>query len=417
MKHTRKPYSYIPLIFSLASFVYICAFFVNAIRTVPFQNDEISWFFHTEFFERAFIKHDLDKTFWTSYESFDHPQLSKYIFGGHLLLHDRDIFAKRDSLEEKWGRWDFYFSPQFAESGMREFSPYIRMMREVNGAFTVGTLVLLYVGILMVTGNMYVASIIPILLGSNRVFVSSMIRATSDSHMVFFVLLTLVLMNAGFLRKKIFGSVVLGFAIGCAVSTKLTGAIAIILYGLGEFTSCFFRQSRICDVLKQAVIVIGVASIIWYASNPGLYGNFLRGTYEYVNFRNIQSVRLERYFPMIALMDSGSRIHATFCTLLDPSCAANPGALTQNIYINGIGVFLGFVWLIKKSMRKGRVAQSTLMFIVVILTVNTAYLPLDSDRYYLLPIIAVSLVYAAGCMELWDMCASGVRRLATKNPA
>ncbi len=44
-------------------------------KTVPLERDEISWYFHTKFFDEAYLKKDLTSSLWYGYESFDHPPI------------------------------------------------------------------------------------------------------------------------------------------------------------------------------------------------------------------------------------------------------------------------------------------------------------------------------------------------------
>ena len=70
-----KKYAYLILIFIFFIFI----FFKLQKSHVSYNFDEVSWFFHAVFFDELFLKHNFDKKFWLSFESFDHPQLSKYI--------------------------------------------------------------------------------------------------------------------------------------------------------------------------------------------------------------------------------------------------------------------------------------------------------------------------------------------------
>jgi 4-amino-4-deoxy-L-arabinose transferase-like glycosyltransferase len=331
-----------------------------------------------------------------------------------LFIHDKNIFTIRDTLEKKWGRWNFYFNPNFGDIRTNGFAPYILMMREVNFVYTMGTIVLLYIIVLMLTENMFMAGLLSSAITLNGLFVTTMLRATSDAHMIFFVLLSVYIMNTEFFKTGFHGFILLGISIGCAVSTKLTGSIIFLIYGCIEYTTIFFRQTNFFYAVKRFFIVCFVACTVWFVSNPGLYKNVLPGTLEYISFRNRQSMKLERYFPDVALTDVDSRVHATFCTLMNPLCATYSGALTMNVYINIILFIIGCIGLCVKIVQKDMRALSALLCILVIFTVNTAYLPLDSDRYYLLPVIAVYLIYAVGIAEV--MSSIERSRKNTKNP-
>lgn len=382
---------------------------------IEFNSDEISWFYHTEFFNQLFLKHNLDKEFWTSYESYDHPQLSKYIFGGYLFLRDKNIFAKRDALEQQWGRWNFYFDEKLSNISSTDFAQYIFKMREVNIPFTVGSLMVLFLCLSFCIGNMYVAFLIPVLLTYNSLFTTTMLRATSDAQMVFFVLLSVWALCAFGTKKNIYSLLLFGFSVGSAVSVKLTGMIMFAVFLVNEYIFIFLHTLKITDFFKRFAIVLFAAGMIWFVSNPALYGNFFGGTGEYVSFRLRQSVKLERYFRDVALTDAKSRIVTTFCSLVNPACAHHPGSMTPNVLLNSILFCFGCaVWV--KKCKNDFMLWPIFIFIISVLTINTAYLPLDSDRYYLLPVITMYLVYAAGFEEIWSVLRKYAGK-ATKNPA
>jgi len=387
-----------------------CAFLSPRIE---FNPDEISWFFHTEFFNQL-LKRDIDREFWTSYESYDHPQLSKYIFGGYLFLSDREFFEKRDLLERKWGRWDFYFNPGLGDIKTSEFAPYILRMREINIVFTVGSLMVLYVITLAISGNIFVAVLLPVLLSFNILFHTTMLRATSDAQMVFFVLLSLYGICRNFTAKKLSGLVLSGISIGCAVSAKLTGLITVPVFMIYGFVLVNTHKITVFEVLRRIVVVFSVIGFVWYILNPALYGNYIGGTKEYIDFRNRQSMRLERYFTDEALVSVQSRIYGTFCAVASPACTKHPGAMTANVYINIVLACIGLAAYVKKIRNKYDL-WPVFLFILVILTVNTAYLPLDSDRYYLLPVIAMYLLYAGSFDAIWGLIRYFFHK-PTKNP-
>lgn len=400
----------------------VCALFIFAsIRLtllspqVAFNSDEISWFYHTEFFNQLFVKHNLNRQFWTTYESYDHPQLSKYIFGGYLFLQDKNIFTKRDILEQRWGRWNFYFDKNLSDISSTEFAQYIIKMREVNIPFAVGSLIFIFLCLSLSTGNIYIASFIPVLLLFNSLFITTMLRATSDAQMIFFVLLSVWIMCMDFAKKNFPLLLSFGFAVGCAVSVKLTGMIMFAVFVVYEYILIFLHKMKIIDFLKRFATILVTAGFVWFFFNPALYGDFYGGTGEYISFRLKQSVKLERYFNDVALKDTKSRTVATFCSLFNPSCARHDGAMTPNVYINSVLFCIGFAVFLKKC-RNTFALWTVFIFIICVLIVNTAYIPLDSDRYYLLPVVVMYMVYAAGFEEIWNVLRKVLGK-KTKNPA
>lgn len=327
--------------FVVITFICLGIFVSNQVHKMPFHPDEVSWFYHTEFFKVLFIDHDITSPKWQSYESYDHPQLSKYIYGVVLYAYDRTIFIKRDFLETKWGRWSFYFNNDFSYS---EFEKYIYVMRYVQVLFVLGTVLILSKILIVLTKNYLLSILLPITLVYNDIFLSTMLRATSDAHMIFFVYLAFYL----FIQKKQQIQVLAVF-VALAISAKLTGLISI-----------FF-------IPKKTALFFFILCAIWYIQNPALYINPIQNSWSYIDFRLVQSQRLQFAFSDIALITYGDRFLSIF----------------RNAFSNNIVLLLIFLIGIYFGSKK------LLLFVIIAFTFIGFYLPLDSDRYYspLIPLV------------------------------
>lgn len=167
-------------------FGFVLLYLGKQLSQVPYHTDEISWFFHTVYYEELFLRGNFKGVIWQSYESYDHPPLAKYVYGQYLYLRDRGVFNKRDELDAKWGRWNFYFDSKLGEIRESEFAPYIQQMREVSLALSVLSVSMLYMILMAVGGEWWLAMFVSGLLGANRLFQESMLRATSDSLYIYF---------------------------------------------------------------------------------------------------------------------------------------------------------------------------------------------------------------------------------------
>jgi 4-amino-4-deoxy-L-arabinose transferase-like glycosyltransferase len=325
------------------------------------------------------------------------------MFGAYLYAKNRTIFVIRDRLENIWGRWDFYFNPQLADISKTEFAGYILQMREVSALFTVITILLLYSITLKLVKNPFIALFVPVVISFHPLFQNTMLRATSDAPMVCFTCLAIYILMTVWYKKSKYGTFILGCVLGLAISSKLTGFLGIGIWGIYELLDGVFKKkSWIYIVKRMGMTVLGII-IIWFGSNPAVYTYPIQHSVGYMTFRIRQSVLLEQYFPEPALTTIPSRIHTTYCTLFDRSCSTYTGNIFSFFWLNIMLFLSGMAWLISMLRKKGNdeVLVSIIM-VYIIMSVNTAYIPIDHDQYYLLPFICMAIVSCLGIGYIWN---------------
>lgn len=372
----------------------------RAIDTVDIHNDEVSWFFHTQFFEQAFIKHDLQSSFWQSYESYDHPQISKYIYGAYVYGRLPNIFSIRNGLERGYGRWKFYSNPNIESIRMMEFGPYIRMMRELNVVFIVGVSCLIGLIMYSVTANTYMAWVSVIIFLYNPFFLQMMIRATPDAHMIFFTLASLVSYIVYVQRKSMVWLVIAGLCTGFAVSSKLTGFLSFVTVCMGEMLLWGVLPGRRRLPYVTLGMFVGMSMFVWIVGNPALYTRPIDGTYRYVAFRLKQSELLQTAYPGMALVSIPSRFRAVYCTLVEPFCDESifKATLFPMTVINIASIMAGIYFLMKR-LRDPHFTSTILIFILyagITIYFTTISLMFNSDRYYLPIQISMWLLQLSG---------------------
>ena len=380
----------------------------NAIETVPFHNDEVSWFFHTQFFEQLFLKKSVSGPFWYSYESYDHPQLSKYIFGGYSYLRNRSVFSVRDSLEASYGRWFFYFNPKFSGIAGSLFEKHILIMREMNAMAMIGALFFAYRICSIVSQRRTVSILLPIFLGTNDYFLRMMIRATSDAHMILFSLFACYLIVSRIYKKNWLGSVVLGVTIGCAMSSKLTGILILFVYIVYEGSIFIIEHTIWKKMIKRMSLVLVVFFGTWIINNPTLFVNPFYNTYMYFEFRIRQSIILQEYFTGVALPTIQSKIASTICTLWNNTCAQENGNMTGNVWLSSVWSVLSLGILFWETKKGNKRTLLVLVVFYIVMMVNTAYLPLNSDRYFLFPFVVMVIVNIIGLIDGVSFLLNGI---------
>ena len=378
------------ILLSLSLFVYLFIGLLKSSKNIAYHTDEVSWFFHTDFFNQLFLERNLDKSFWESYESFDHPPLSKYIFGAYLYLKEKEVFIARDSLEDKYGRWMFYFkldNKQLEEN----FSRYLNYMREANMIFTVASLVFVFLILYKLSKSLLISLALPLVLSVNNLFTTTMLRATSDAHYVAFMLVSIFLYLAYLKEKKLLHLVLFALFAGLSVSSKLTGALVYISYLLSE-AYFFVTEKEVKENIKRLFFVFVIWFFVWWVQNPSIYLSPIANTIAYPKFRYEQSIRLQKAFPEVALINTKQRLKALGCTFLGLTCVETyyNGRLTNWLVINLAALIAGIYFLalnIKRPKNKN-IFIYFFLFALSVVGIVGGYLPLNSDRYYL-PILIV----------------------------
>ena len=262
----------------------------------------------------------LVKNFGESYSSFDHPPLSKYFFGAVLYISDNQFFETRRSLEQKHGRWSYYYQLD-QDQIAREFSPYLDRMRGLNIVFTWLTLLVVAWIWYQLTGNGLLSLLLPIALLGNSVFIDSMVRATPDAHYLFFILLSVALCLWYLRHQKMTGLILFSICAGLAIASKLTGLLFIAAYYMYIAVRKLFSIDRKKSLAGHSLLVGLIAFLVWWVINPTIYLRPFKHSAEYLKFRTRQSVVLQRAFPKAALVSFDDKMKSSFCILFDPNCS------------------------------------------------------------------------------------------------
>lgn len=378
---------------------YIFIFLNNEAKIIPYHEDEISWFFHTKFYEEFFIKRNFDRSIWETYGGYDHPPISKYIFGWYLFLKDPSVFTKRDTLEQQFGRWQFYFDLRLSDISSTPFAQYISTMRQVNIVFTWFTLVTLVILLRQLGVSWMIGFIGVFILVQNQLFQISMLRATSDSHMIFFLLLGIVFYHQYIQSKDRYWMALFAMSLSFSTLTKLTGALLFFPFVAFELMTGMLLKQTIMRNIRNILIVSFIYFLVWVILNPTLYPSPIVHSGEYFAFRIRQSAILQYYFPEHALLSFRDRTHAVYCTLFT-FCneSYEKGQLIPWNWITFVLSIIGFIVLVIKAIQKNTGDNYLFTSLVIVILIISIWLsiPLNSDRYYLPMLILVFICFSLG---------------------
>lgn len=341
--------------------VFLCGVFlgisvVSRFSAVGYERDEISWYFHTEFFDEAFVHKKTGSPLWYGYESFDHPPISKYIYGAYLYTRNAGYGTTRDMLERTYGRWDFYENIERDEdiSGTR-FAPIIRTMRSLNAVLAVAILLEVFILGYLVFGSVWYSWLLCAALGYNSLFYRTLPVVTSDNHLLFFSLFSVICYVRSLKSGNLLWIIGSAVASALAVGTKLTGVFLFFGIVTTEIIRWAGVSKPVVSIPRRLALFIVVSLGVWLLSNPALYRSPVYGTWRYFSFRNFQSANIADHVPDVALRTVGERANAIVCTLVLRSCRSHSidGSVTPVNFINGMLLILSIVgvWQAVKKKR------------------------------------------------------------------
>lgn len=359
----------------------------SSVHVIPVHVDEVSWFFHTEFYQ-LLLSGNSDSPKWQSYESYDHPQLSKYIYGFYLNQIDKHVVRERQELERTIGRWDFYFNDNFLSEIPLKLRSYIHSMRDINTFFVIATIGLLWAILWKTTSHSWVTFLLPIVLVRNELFMEVMLRATSDAQTLFFINLSWYILLQYIENKKYLHITFFGIISAIAISSKLSGLISSMTYGMYTIFSILLeRNLAYKKIVLHTISVIMLICTIWIVVNPALYSNSYHNSYRYITFRQKQSKIFQLRYPEISLHTMASKGFALWCTVFSPGCTGSfsKSYLTPYWAMNTSLAIIGLGYMLLQMYHRRRLhiflLNSCFSYMSIVLVL--VYAPVYMDRYFL----------------------------------
>lgn len=281
--------------------VFLTAFYLRGVGTVPFHPDESTQLFMSADFDRFFT--DPTNMAWTpdqmstidsNYRLLDAP-LTRYLLGaGRLLFTLPPLAADWD-----WsGSWE-----ENLESGAFPDEQMLLAGRYTVASFYPLALVLLYLIGLSLNGRLLGLSIV-LIFGTNALILLHTRRAMAEGALVFTFILTLYTMiHAG---KR---PLLTGLAAGLAFCSKQT---AIAVFPIALLAVCWIPGDNFRKMASNAVIFISGFVLLTFTLNPFLWKQPVAAAIEAGNHRqNLleqQMSDIEGLAPGQVLRTPGERI-------------------------------------------------------------------------------------------------------------
>jgi dolichyl-phosphate-mannose--protein O-mannosyl transferase len=359
---------------------------VSRLKNIPYERDEISWYFHTKFLDEVMIEKRLFSPLWQGYESYDHPPVSKYIYGTYLYLSNQDYARERDKLEKKYGRWNMYYTIKSDQDiANTEFVPILYELRRINTVFALFILVEIFILSYMLSRSVWVSLALCAALSFNSVFMNSAAVITSDNHFLFFSLLAIICYVRSLTSKQwwLIGAAV---ATSLAVGSKLIGLFVFLAVVVNEIAGLAYQSASVKKTLTRMALYSFLSFAGWIVINPALYTSPFFNTWRYFAFRNFQSANIAYFVPEAALGSSGERARAVVCTLVIRSCTPHTAdaSFSSSNVLNVLLLLLGIAYSWRAVQKKRRAIIFLILLGYCIVAGYLVFLSNYGQRYFVL---------------------------------
>jgi len=387
------------LYFILIMGTYISRSMHRTVAQLPRDADELAWFYHTQFFE-LFTQHNTTDPSWQSLEAYDHPPVSKYMYGAYLQLRAPQYARDRIAFLTTFGSW-YDGNIDVFPYDHPAFVSYVRYMRELNVLFALAIFML--AGFLMwrLTGSMVLSFAFASWLGTIASFQLILIRAVSDAQYLFFLVGAWGFF-AVYLKKSHNGFLVLSAAFGAlSFSSKLLGGVYFFIVPLFLLLELYLRKAQRTTVMRAFILVCLVGAGIWILMNPTLYPAPVSNSIKYLTMReSIVYYQMQELHNMPDILSTPlQRIQYISCTFFHTPfhLPCKDWGITPYWYINIPFFLAGLYTLIKDAYkRRSRLALFFLTALITMAMLTIGMLQFAWERYLIAHQIIFSLITFLG---------------------
>ncbi|MCH7927473.1 MAG: hypothetical protein IID03_05735 [Candidatus Dadabacteria bacterium] len=404
------------LIFLLTSYLYL-----SKIDQIKFHGDESTWITTSLYFDEL-TKGNINSPIWDpGYWTLTTPPVTRYIIGISRKLNDIG--------PEKLNKvWDFSKDKETnIQLGAMPSPELLKIARTPMTIMAIFSILLVfyctrkYMGIL-------VSYTLFILIISNNYFTLHLSRAMSESPLLLFIILVMILLyftvrlwmsydKPIFKNKKNLITLTLsisliGIMIGTAGGIKLNGfallGVSILLYVLLLFFSHYLNNISVKARVLLLSSIVGILTFTSFttfiASNPFLYKNTIDRSVALFKWRihemdfqtnESKSVDLTSLDFTKRVLRVGSNIFNKYSSI------SFKGASLLNFLL----FLTGFIIVVRKSMEflkgnKSNLCYLTLLLTLIIVAGPSLLTPLDWDRYFYLPVFFSTILISIGIAEI-----------------
>jgi 4-amino-4-deoxy-L-arabinose transferase-like glycosyltransferase len=250
--------------------------FLRAAQTAPFHGDESEWINASRYFKYLFLDGDISGQVWRpSFITRDQPPLGRYLIGAVVWAVGNDPLAVNRSYA-----WDKDRATNEREGrvpGPRLLDPVRRTMAVVGAA----SIVVLYVAGRILEGPI-TGAVGALFVTASPLVQQYFAQARTESLLALFSGLALIGLLVAARRFQAEGDPgrltwLTGLALGLALATKLTAALAVVGVGVYGALAALNRWSSGLPEMRRIVIwttlALVLTAVVWIGSNPFLWGD------------------------------------------------------------------------------------------------------------------------------------------------
>jgi hypothetical protein len=440
------------LLLNTATILTIILHYFSGLKSVPLHLDEWLFMGKSYYFDLLFAKHDIEDPRWFTnnryFSQANQPKLGPYIYGFALHLNkinNIELYLKEIKYDNISSVMDPSANQQLVYDSYnwltskegRSFQKIILIGRKTSTYFAIASLLMLFHLCIKISGPTY-AFLSLLSVSTHPLFLLVSRRAMTDSMLLFFTLLSLLLIKNQFesikqnstltisnravialrnlalcnpnssiswfrpLHAFSVNAILTGILIGLALSTKVTGILIIpflALISLIYLEKNSFAMHTLRQLATNLFLTLSTSLIFLVFLHPYLYTN---------TFQNIFGMFTDRYEYEVTSTKNepsrkvNSRLQA-FETVYN-NLIFHRGTYSlfrhRTLPVNEALLIFGAIMLIHKAKISSKKIVSWEIFILswffVTFTALIFYLHADWPRYYLLAFIPIVLIECYG---------------------
>ena len=388
------------ILLSLVIFItYIFFLYSNKLPfdATRFENDEVSWFFHSKAFIEAFVNKDFKSDYWPSSEAYDHPHLAKYIYGWRLFTKfGSQYLSEIKEIEKELGRWNFYQDFDLKDFSSHPVAKYIKSLEEINIRLIFVLVLVLSLLLMEFSKSFLISFLYSLFLLKNAYFINTMIRVRPDLYFILFLFLAIFCLLSYLKTGKSILFYLFALFSSFSLSSKLTGVLAIISF-LPFLLLSRKSQDKFFTARKLTLSLI-IFVFTWFVLNPTLYASPIANSIKYFRFRHEELLDHRSINPKRALFSIKDRMVYLSCGLYINQCSGISYARMNLTPLTSINITLFALGIYKLILlrKKNPFHIYFLLTILAAFTLISAFMTMSFERYLIAPFILTTITQFVG---------------------
>lgn len=429
---------------------------ISLSRSLMVHDDEFVYIARANYFDQ-YKSGDFSNPNWNEFDSYDVPKLGEYLYAGYLyilnlpqgyrqvnqFLNDTGYFNSFSDINlreyliktgyhlvndpgmyyssyrnTEWAKIVIHLNnihtglKDLPKETLNRIEPVIQA-RGLAVLLSISILTIIFIVGVKISGILY-AILLTLLIMANNLYRVSTVRAMGESPLLFFVflnlLLTLFFIKDIYQNKKHYPYwlTLIGISIGLATATKLNGILCLIYFIIIFILQNFIIKKKLG--LVWVLYVSGISFVVFYFINPYIWQAPIHNSWLMYLHRVTEFKLQQNYFTSLALVSIWSRFRVALKMFFLYSNYKSIDLLLGFFAIvglrRGVSVLIRLITNQERVISSNKCSLHNLYFLAIsvwgtVFWMGTITLvPVNWDRYFILPMIVFCFIDAYGLIHV-----------------